>query len=138
MGKPYSKDLRSRFVKLLDSGLSASAAGRHLMVARSTATRWSLIWRTEQRCEALAMGGDQRSAALEEHAPDILSQVEKKPDIFLHEIVAELAAKEVSTSQDAVSRLLSRHGITRKKRHWLRASGSARTSHRPAPSGVRI
>ena len=111
MGKPYSKDLRSRFVRLLDSGLSASAAGRQVLLARSTATRWSLIWRTEKRCEALPMGGDQRSAALEKHAAAILARVEEKPDIFLHEIVAELASKEVSTSEDAVGRLLARHGI---------------------------
>lgn len=135
MGKPYSKDLRSRFVRLLDSGLSASAAGRHLLIARSTATRWSLIWRTEQRCEALPMGGDQRSAALEEHASFILSQVEEQPDIFLHEIVAALASKDVSTSEDAISRLLARHGITRKKRPSSLRRGNVTMSQRPAPNG---
>lgn len=115
MGKPYSKDLHSRFVRLLDSGLPASAAGRHLMSALSTATRWSLIWRTEQRCEALPMGGDQRSGALGKHASTILSRVAEKPDIFLHEVFADLAAKDISTSEDAVSRLVVRHGITRKR-----------------------
>lgn len=137
MGKPYSKDLRSRFVRLLDSGLSASAAGRHLLVARSTATRWSLIWRREQRCEALPMGGDQRSAVLEEHAPFILSRVEEQPDIFLHEIVADLAGKDVPASEDAISRLLARHGITRKKRPSSRQNGSGRMSQRPAPNGAK-
>ena len=116
MGKPHSKDLRSRFVALLDAGLSASGAGKQLLVARSTATRWGAIWTTERRCEALPMGGDRRSAELEEHSTFILSRVEEKPDIFLCEIVAELASKEVTASENAVSRLLSRHGITRKKR----------------------
>lgn len=116
MGKPYSADLRSRFVALLDSGLSASDAGSQLLVARSTATRWGLIWRTEKQCTALPMGGDNRSVVLEEHAGTILSWVEDKPDIFLHEIVAQLGLKQIETSEDAVSRLLSRHGITRKKR----------------------
>lgn len=51
---------------------------------------------------------------LEEHSPFILSRVEEKPDIFLHEIVAELALRDVIVSENAVSRLLFRHGITRK------------------------
>ena len=116
MGKPYSADLRSRFVALVDKGLSASAAGRQLLLPRSTATRWGAIWRVEGRARALATGGDRRSAALEAHAPTILALVEERPDIFLHEIVAELASKDVSASEDAVSRLLGRHGVTRKKR----------------------
>ena len=56
MGKPYSKDLRARFVALLEAGASASGAGKQLLIARSTATRWGAIWTTEKRCEALPMG----------------------------------------------------------------------------------
>ncbi len=116
MGKPYSSDLRCRFVALLDQGLSARAAGRRLLVAASTATRWSRIWRTEQRAEALPMGGDQRSAVLEAHSDVILGLVDRKEDILLREIVAELARQGISAKPDAVSRLLARHGISRKKR----------------------
>lgn len=87
-----------------------------MLLARSTATRWGLIWRSEKRCRALPTGGDHRSGALEAHAPLILTMVRERPDIFLREIVAELADKEISTSIDAVRRLLARHGITRKKR----------------------
>ena len=73
MGKPYLRDLRQRFAALLDRGLSASAAGRQLLVSRSTATRWGQIWHTENRAEALPMGGDGRSAPLEAEAPAILA-----------------------------------------------------------------
>lgn len=117
MGRAYSSDLRSRFVALLERGFSASGAGHRLLVPRSTATRWGKIWWVESRAEALAMGGDRRSAALEAHAATIRELVEARPDIFLHEIVAELASRDVRTSEDAVSALLARHGITRKKRH---------------------
>jgi len=72
MGKPCSKDLRGRFVALLDAGASASGAGKQVLVARSTGTRWGAIWTTEKRCEALPMGGDRRSADLEEHSAFIL------------------------------------------------------------------
>jgi transposase len=117
LGKPYSSDLRGRFVRLLEEGLSASAAGRRLLVARSTATRWSKIWHGERRSTALPMGGDQRSHVIEAHGPIILALVEETPDIFLHEIVAKLAARNIAASPDMVSGFLARHGITRKKRH---------------------
>lgn len=136
MGRPYSKDLRSRFVALLDAGMSASGAGNRLLVPRSTATRWGSIWTTEKRCEALPMGGDRRSAPLEEHSDFILARVEEKPDMFLCEIVADLrASKDVIASENAVSRLLSRHGITRKKRPSSPPSVNARMSPRPVKSG---
>ena len=116
MGKPYSRDLRQRFAAFLEEGLSASAAGRRLLVARSTATRWGRIWRTEKRAEPLPMGGDQRSGPLEAEASSVLAMIEEKSDIFLREIVTELGKKDVTASEDAIRRLLIRHGVTRKKR----------------------
>jgi len=137
MGKPHSADLRRRFVALLKEGLSASAASRRLLVARSTATRWGQVWRSEGRAEAAPMGGDRRSGVLEAHAPTILALVEARPDIFLHEIVAALAMQGVETSEDAVSRLLRRHGVTRKKRHLSQPNGSVRTLQKLVSSGAR-
>ena len=122
-------------VALLEAGASASGVGKQLLVTRSTATRWGAIWTTEKRCEALPMGGDRRSGELEEHSAFILSRVEEKPDIFLHEIVAELALRDVIASESAVCRLLFRHGITRKKRPSSPPSGSARMSRRRGWSG---
>ena len=115
MGKPYSADLRKRFAALLDEGKSASAAGRQLPVARSTAVRWGQIWNTEKRAAALSMGGDRRLGRLEAEATGILAQIEEKSDIFLREIVAELSRKAVTTSEASIRRLFARHGITRKK-----------------------
>ena len=116
MGKPYSSDLRQRFVAALDEGMSASAAGRRMRIARATAVRWAATWRREGRAEALPMGGDRRSDALEAHAPKILGWLKETPDLYLGEIVARLACAGIATSGSSVSRLLARHGITRKKR----------------------
>lgn len=69
MGKPYSCDLRGRFVAALDEGMSAGAAGRRMRISRATAVRWAATWQQEGRAEALPMGGDRRSEALEVHAP---------------------------------------------------------------------
>ena len=35
MGRPYSTDLRGRFVAALDEGMSASAAGRWMRISRN-------------------------------------------------------------------------------------------------------
>ena len=138
IGKAYSKDLRHRFVTLLDEGLSASSAGRQLLVTRSTAIRWAAIWRKEHRCEALPMGGDRRSAAIEEHAGAILSWIEEQPDLFLHEIAAKLEEEQgFQSSPDAISNLLARHGVTRKKRPSSPANAIGKTSLRPAPNGMK-
>lgn len=135
MGKPYSTDLRQRFVAALDEGMSASAAGHRMRIARSTAVRWAATWQREGRAEALPMGGDRRSEAIEAHAPKILGWLEETPDLFLREIVTRLAAEGVESSMSSVARLLTRHGITRKKRLWLLPSRRARISPRPAPNG---
>jgi len=137
MGKPYSSDLRGRFVAALDEGMSASAAGRRMRISRATAVRWAGVWKSEGRAEALPMGGDRRSEALEVHAAEILGWLEGKPDLFLREIVLRLADAGVETSAMSVARLLARHGVTRKKRLWLLPSRRARISPKPAPSGAK-
>jgi transposase len=124
MGKPYSSDLRQRFVAALDEGMSASAAGRRMRIARSTAVRWAAIWRKEGRAEALPMGGDRRSEALEAHGATILGWVADAPDLFLNEIAAWLAAEGIESSESGISRLLARHGITRKKKALVAAEQS--------------
>lgn len=135
MGRPYSGDLRQRFVAALDEGMSASAAGGRMRVARSTAIRWAAIWQREGRAEALPMGGDRRSAALEAHAATILSWLEETPDLFLSEIVERLAAEGIQSSESGVLRLLGRHGVTRKKRPSSPRNRCARTSPKPAQDG---
>lgn len=134
-GKPYSSDLRQRFVAVLDEGVSASAAGRGMQIARATAVRLAAIWQREGRTKALPMGGDRRSDALETHASKTLGWLEETPDLFLSEIVAWLAADGIETSSSSVARLLTRQGITRRKRLWLLPSRRARTSPGPVPNG---
>ena len=67
------------------------------------------------------MGGDRRSEALEAHATKILGWLEEKPDLHLSEIVARLAEEDVESSVSSVARLLTRHGITHKKKTVIAA-----------------
>ncbi len=135
MGRPYSPDLRARFVAALDEGMSASGAGRRMRVSRSTSVRWAAIWRCERRACALAMGGDRRSDGLEAHAEQIKEWLEEAPDLFLREIQARLAQREVKTSISAIDRLLARHGMSFKKRPSSQKSKAAKMSRRPEPNG---
>ena len=76
LGKPYSSDLRTRFVSLLNSGFPASTTGsgdRKVGVCPSH-------------------GGDHKSAVLEAHAENILSMMHEQPDIFSYEIVEALTS----------------------------------------------
>jgi transposase len=137
MGRPYSSDLRQRFVAALEEGMSASAAGRRMRVAKSTAIRWAAIWQREGRAEALPMGGDRRSEALEAHAMTVLGWLKDTPDLFLNEIVARLADEGIESSGSGIARLLQRHRVTRKKRPSSRRNRRERTSPKPASSGAR-
>jgi len=135
MGRPYSHDLRARFVAALDDGMSASAAGVRMRIPRSTAVRWSAIWRQEKRACALPMGGDRRSGDLDAHADTIRDWLNDTPDLFLREIQARLAKRDVRTSTSAIDRLLTRHGMSFKKRPSSRKSKAAKMSHRGEPTG---
>lgn len=131
MGRPYSHDLRARFVGALEDGMSASAAGRRMRISRSTAVRWAAIWYCEKRSCALAMGGDRRSGDLEAHADKIKGWLCDTPDLSLREIQSRLAELDVKTSISAIDRLLARHGLSFKKRPSLQKSKTAKMSRGP-------
>ncbi|MBS3927953.1 MAG: helix-turn-helix domain-containing protein, partial [Sphingomonadales bacterium] len=54
---PYSKDLRVLFVRYLDDGMSARAAGAVVGVSAATAVRWSQRWRELGDVSPAKMGG---------------------------------------------------------------------------------
>ncbi len=81
------------------------------------------------------MGGDRRSEAVEAHAPKILGWLQETPDLNQTEIVTRLATAGIETSMSSVARLLTRHGITRKKRQWSPPSRPARTLPARAANG---
>ena len=87
--RPLSQDLRVRFCRALDRGMSARAAARMLEVSAATGVRWAQAWRTRGSVEPGEVGGHMRPLL----APErdwLLARIEQKKDLTLHELLAEL------------------------------------------------
>lgn len=130
----YSQDLRERFVKAVDTGMSARAAGRLFSISAATATRWASRWRMTGSVAAKPKTGH-RVSPLEAHADWLLAQVKETVDLTLEEIRARLRQRGVSAAVSAIWRFYRRHRITFKKKRYTPASASARTSPDAGKSG---
>ena len=71
--RPYSSDLRERFCRALDRGMSARAAARLLEVSASTGVKWAQQRRRTGNLSARAMGG-RRPVVLESEREWLLAQ----------------------------------------------------------------
>src|SRR4051812_39878348 len=111
MPAALSVDLRSRVVTALEQGLSCSQGSARFGVSPASCSRWRARLQTRGSLAAAAMGGDRHSARLEEHAPFLLDQVARTPDLTLAEIQARLRRRGVWASQSAIARLLERHDL---------------------------
>lgn len=126
MTKPLSNDLRKRLLSAVDGGQSRRAAARRFGVAASTAIKWVNQWRQEGRSEPKPMGGDRHSQRMEVHAEEILSLVEKTPDITLAELANHLQdVHGLRVAPSTIWRLLDRHNMTFKKNRARKRAATA-------------
>jgi transposase len=114
MGRPYSSDLRERAVGLVLSGQSRRAVARLLGLGESTVIRWTARQAATGSCAAAAMGGHRRPILLAER-DWLLARIAAAPDLTVRAIRAELAARGVRVSNDAVWRFLRAERLTFKK-----------------------
>ena len=128
MSKALSVDLRERVVAAVASGSSCRAAAARFGVSASSAIRWHALSREAGSVAPGPLGGDRRSSQIETHAALILGLVERKPDMALAEIRAELARAGVAAGITTIWRFFRRHRITRKKSRCMPRSRTARTS----------
>ncbi|MEE8629192.1 MULTISPECIES: helix-turn-helix domain-containing protein [Methylobacterium] len=127
MPTALSVDLRRRVVAALEQGLSCAQVAERFGVSAASASRWRARLNRHGCLSPAAMGGDRRSVALEEHASVLLDQVAQTPDLTLAELKGRLSRRGIKSSLSAISRLLTRHGLTYKKRRRMRLSSSSRT-----------
>ncbi len=124
MARPYSQDLRERVVSCVASGATCREAAARFGVGVATAVRWSHRQRMTGDVSARPMGGCRR-AVLASERDWLLARIVEKPDLTLRAIVAELAARDVRVSYDAVWRFYRQAGLTFKKKPARSRAGSA-------------
>ncbi len=127
MARSYSQDLRERVVWFVGSGATCRAAAERFGVGVATAVCWSQRHRTTGDASARPMGGCRRGVLAGEREW-LLARIIERPDLTLRAIVAELAARDVRVSYDAVWRFYKRAEITFKKPARSRAGSTGRGS----------
>lgn len=135
MARAYSEDLRDRFCRALDRGLSARAAARLLEVSASTGVKWAQQWRATGSLSAKPMGGC-KPVVLTDERDWLLARLEQECDPTLAALVAALREERgIEVCRDTLWRFLKRCGKSFKKRHSLPRSRTGRTSRAAVPAG---
>lgn len=115
MARPYSRDLRDRVAAFVVAGGTCREAAARYGVGVATAVRWARRLRETGSAAARPMGGRRRVALVGER-DWLLRRIVEQPDLTLRAIQAELAARGVVVSYDAVWRFYLREGVTFKKK----------------------
>ena len=96
--RPLSQDLRVRFCRALDRGMSARGAARMLEVSAATGVRWAQAWRQRGSTLPGKVGGHMRPL-LEGERDWLLARIERKKDLTLHALLAQLREERVAALQ---------------------------------------
>lgn len=123
MPNPLSADVRSRFRRLYDEGLSGREIGRRLMICAASASR---LGQKIRRGASLDPAPNRRKTGLgklAQHSDFLIELVHQDPDITLSELQGALEhAHGVRASVSGIDQALRRLGYTFKKRASLRTS----------------
>lgn len=132
--RPLSRDLRERFGRALDRGLSARAAAVLFEVSAATGVRWAQAWRRTGSIEPGKVGGHKR-CKLDPEREWLLERIAAQ-DVTLHELLAMLREERgVVVSCDTLWRYLKRLGKSFKKRRFSPKSRIGRTLPGAVPAG---
>ncbi len=137
MPAPLSLDLRHRFQRYIEDGLSGREAARRLMISPATGARLAKRVRRGEPLAPRKCGRPSGWGKLGPHRELLRDLVEQDPDITMPELRdAPLAEAEgVRVHETSLSRVLRRLGFTYKKSRWLRMSDAERMSPAPAATG---
>ena len=114
MVRPISNDLRKRAVAAVSKGESCRAVAARFGIAVSSVVKWSQRYRTTGSVAPGKMGVH-RKPVLEPHRAFIKERISQTPDLTLHGLKNELAARGVKVSHNAVWLFLRREGLRFKK-----------------------
>ena len=126
MPAPLPKELRDRFARLINEGLTGREASRRLQVSAATGGRWAQQIRSTGAATVAPMGRPSGSGKLAAHVGFLCELVKQDPDITLFELRDALAdAESVAVHHSAIAALLKRLGFTHKKSRWWPPNGNA-------------
>jgi transposase len=114
MARPLSEDIRERVVAAVAAGASTRAVAARFGVAVSSVVKWTQRYRATGSVAPGKMGGH-RKRVLEPHRGFIVERLGQTPHLTLHGLKAELAARGVKVSHNAVWEFLRREGLRFKK-----------------------
>jgi transposase len=114
MTRPLSNDLRERVVNAIGAGESCRSVAARFGIAVSSAVKWSQRYRANGSVAPGKMGGH-RKRVLEPHRAFIVERLTQTPQLSLHRLKEELAARGVKVSHDTVWQFLRREGLRFKK-----------------------
>ena len=114
MTRPLLNDLRVRVVGAVLAGESCRPVADRFGVAVSSVVKWSQRFRATGSVAPGKVGGH-RKPVLEPHRAFILERIAQMPHLTLHGLKAELAARGVKVSHNAVWLFLRREGLRFKK-----------------------
>jgi len=135
MPAPLSLDIRRRFQRCIEDGVSGREAARRLMISPATGARLAKRVRCGAPITPAKCGRPAGWGKLGPCKAFLLEIVAQDPDITLRELRGALAEAEgVRVDETSLSRMLRRLGFTYKKSRWSRTSSAGPTS--PAPVGT--
>jgi transposase len=114
MTRALSNDLRERVVAAVGAGESCRSAAARFGVSVSSVVKWSQRYRATGSVAPGKMGGHRRRV-LEPHRVFIVERINQNPNLTLHRLKDELAARGVAISHNAVWQFLRREGLSFKK-----------------------
>ncbi len=136
MPAPLSLDLRRRFQRYIEDGLSGREAARRLMISPATGARLAGRVRRGEPLAPRKCGRPSGWGKLGPHRDLLKELVEQDPDITMPELRDALAEAEgVRVHETSLSRALRRLGFTYKKSRWSPMSDEEPTSPAPAATG---
>jgi len=124
MTKPYSEDLRTRVVAAVVTGASCRDAAKRFSIGVSSVVRWAQRFRRTGSVAAKPMGGE-RNSRLKDERDWLLARIAAAPDLPLHDIRRELAARNVRVGYGTIWRFFAKEKITFKKNRVRRRAGPA-------------
>jgi transposase len=123
MTRALSNDLRERVVAAVGAGESCRCVAERYSVSVSSVVKWSQRYRATGSVAPGKMGGHRRRV-LEPHRAFIVERINQNPQLTLHRLKDELAARGVSVSHNAVWQFLRREGLSFKKNAVRAGAGS--------------